>query len=497
MRKGWIIAIITVITMTSGCSPLGRSDDTYPKRPKKTPYFYNETAVTEVNQDVCTELRRARKITGIEFVMVLVKKIPEGVPVGTYASELFDEWKVGSKTDGKGVLILFISDVHTLKIEVSYELEKIFTDAFCSSFQPTIKNYYAGKYFGDVFCGLILRMEEKIVHGEEADVETFLREIGVESKGITSTGAYLSGGAGIIEDKYYYDKDAKLSLIRVISAEKISEFNADKNIETVLELYFNSLEEGINYPYLDILTEGSQFMRLEYPKSVDFLRSTWREYQESVPYRIIYKDDLAAARFQGLRTLPIFLRRTPDGFWKIDVTKGWAFTQGDENLRRFPRYTDHPWMFAFPEYYYGKSKCNIPELIAFPLNLREKISELEKAIERDPSNASNYFKLGDIFYWECYWIRAAIDVVERGLELEPNNIPYHWLAIDMRYRFPSVERIPKHFDAILKVNPNDLEVLRAYRYHCLHFSMDRWKARELGLRIWFVESFIGKERFLI
>jgi len=143
MRKAWIILVVISVTMSSGCGIFEQPDDTYPKRPKKTPYFYNETALTEVNQDICTELRRARKITGIEFVMVLVKKIPEHISVGTYASELFDKWKVGSETNGKGVLILFVDNTHTLKIEVSYDLEGIFTDAFCSSFQPTIKSYYA------------------------------------------------------------------------------------------------------------------------------------------------------------------------------------------------------------------------------------------------------------------------------------------------------------------------------------------------------------------
>ena len=36
------------------------------ERPRKTPYYYNETSVTEMDQDARYSLRRARERTGIE-----------------------------------------------------------------------------------------------------------------------------------------------------------------------------------------------------------------------------------------------------------------------------------------------------------------------------------------------------------------------------------------------------------------------------------------------
>jgi hypothetical protein len=59
-----------------------------------------------------------------------------------------------------------------------------------------------------------------------------------------------------------------------------------------------------------------------------------------------------------------------------------------------------------------------------------------------------------------------------------------------------VSVIPKHYEALLRVNPNDLDVLRAYKYHCEHLTMDRWKARMLGLRKWYVETFVYRHRHL-
>jgi tetratricopeptide (TPR) repeat protein len=203
--------------------------------------------------------------------------------------------------------------------------------------------------------------------------------------------------------------------------------------------------------------------------SIYDLQTELKGYQKEFPYRIIYNKtgDLAAIRFKGL-LWPLFLRQTPEGFWKLDITKGWAFSQANYNLTgMYPLYRDHPWMFAYTDYPYEKSRCNIPKLIPFPLNIKSRIEELQDAIRKDPGNASNYFKLADIFYWECFWVRAAIDVVEKGLKLEPDNVPYRWLVIYMLYRYPKIEDIPAHYKALLKLNPCDDDTL----YRCTsHYS---------------------------
>jgi len=480
------VLLICALLINAGCS---KKDNIYPERPKDVPYFYNDSSITDADQDICVELRRARKLTGIEFVMVLLKEIPQDIsPIG-YTAELFHKWDIGLETNGKGVLILFVENTHTLKIEVGYELEGIFTDAFCSSFQPTIKNYYAGQYFGDVFTGILMYMERKVIEGTDIDINSFFQNLIPASKLLNIPDSFLSGGGGIIDNEYFYDKKSKFSKIRQIPEKKIRQFSSDKDIDVVLNRYFRSLEQGINYPFLDIFTEGSQMMRLEYPESDSYLKSYWQKYQEQSPYRIVYnrEGDLAAIRFKGL-LWPLFLRKDPNGFWKMDVTKAWAFSQANYNLTGlYPLYKDHPWMFAFPEYKYQESTCNIPSLLPTSFSVKEEVSRLEKLIKDKPDNASNYFKLADILYWECYWIASAIDVVEKGLELEPDNVPYRWLAIYMRYRYPKVEYIPNHFEALLEVNPNDTGVLEQYISHCRLFTKDTKKAAELQRRLKKVE----------
>ncbi len=475
------VLLICVLLIITGC---GRKENVYPERPKDVPYFYNDSSIKSADQDICVELRRAKELTGIEFVMVILKEIPKGISTIEYAAELFHKWEIGSKTNGKGVLILFVEKTHTLKIEVGYELEGIFTDAFCGSFQPIIKNYYAGQYFGDVFTGILMYMERKVIEGIDIDINAFFQDLIPASTSLNVTDAFLSGGGGIVDNEYYYDKKSKLSKIRLIPEAKIRQFSSDKDIEVVIARYFRSLEEGINYPFLGIFTEGSQMMRLEYPESVSYLQSYWRKYQKQSPYRIFYnqEEDLAVVRYKGL-LWPLFLRKFPDGFWKMDVTKAWAFSQANYSMTDlYPLYQDHPWIFAYPEYRYQKSLCNIPSLLPASFSVKDEILRLEELIKNEPDNASNYFKLADILYWECYWIGSAIDVAEKGLELEPDNIPYRWLAIFMRYRYPKVEYIPHHFEAFLKMNPNDVDVLEKYISHC-RLTADNKKAAELERRL--------------
>ncbi len=491
-KQTQIIAVLKIVLFIHALLVIpiyGANNDKIPERPKKTPYYYNETSVTEMDQNARMTLRRARERTGIEFVTVILKETPNDISVQDYAVDLFQKWKIGSKTKGNGVLLLFVEKTQTLKIEVSYELEGIFTDVFCNSFQPTVKSYYAGRYFGDVFCGLVKCMERRILVEEDVEPTAILKGIAADPELLKSSEFFLSGGGGIIDDEYFYEKDAKLSFIRPILPERLSEFDCARDIDVVLNRYFSSLEEGINYPFLGILTEGSQMRRLEYPESAHFYKCRWDDCQAALPYRIWYEGDLAAVRFQEAQSWPIFLRRTSDGFWNVDESRAWVSSWQDFAANKSgPVHKDHPWMFAFPEYGYRKSVCYVPGLLPASVVLKDEISRLEKAIEKEPKKASNYFKLADIFYWDCLWIAAAIDLTEKGLELEPNNIPYRWLIILMRYRFPAPEQNARHLEKLLSINPNDLEALDYYSRHHWYYTMNHRKAMSILRRLRDVEK---------
>jgi hypothetical protein len=487
MRK--VFLTVLLIFVLCGCD---REESFFPKRPKEVPCYYNETTLTEMDQNARYTLRRARERTGIEFVTVILRSIPRGIEIGDYAAGLFHAWRIGSKTNGKGVLLLFIADTHTLKIEVGYELEGIFPDAYCNSFQPTIKAYYAGRYFGDVFCNLVENLERRILVEDYSASNTRPWDLSGDPELFMSSEAFLSGGGGIVDDEYYYDSDTKLAFIRNISSQKIREFDSDKDINVVINRYFKSLEQGINYPFLGILTEGSQMKRLEYPHSSHFYRSRWDDCRRALPYKIKYKGDLAALRFAKEQSFPIFLRRTTEGFWKIDAAWAWVCSWQDFSANESgPIHKDHPWMFAFSEVKRRKSLCKVPEPYSVSKSLKDEIARLEAAIEKNPGNAANYFEFGDLFYWNCLWIAPAINLVERGLMLEPSNESYRWLVIYMRNRFPSPEPNAKHFEKLLEINPENRQALYYYSWHNWYFTIDYKKSMEIMKKIKKLDKKLG------
>lgn len=104
-----------------------------------------------------------------------------------------------------------------------------------------------------------------------------------------------------------------------------------KDIEVVLERYFISLREGINYPFLRLLMEGSQMMRLEYPESAHFYRSRWKDCERGFPYEIKTEGDLAVVGFaEDLGDANLYrryMRSCKDNYWQqvaVDWNRAWA-----------------------------------------------------------------------------------------------------------------------------------------------------------------------------
>ncbi|MGH8048180.1 MAG: TPM domain-containing protein [Chthoniobacterales bacterium] len=459
----------------------------FPERSEDHPYFLNLSGIRGADLSAQSNLERARDLTGIDFNMVLLPSIPNTYSVEEYAVALVDAWQIGRKGHGKGVLFLFVEDQHSLKIEVSYELESLFTDGFCNSFQEQIRLYFASRQFGDVVCNLINTMVSRYQRSEEGEGvsgEDDLPETIDEGQASRVEAAFLSGGAGVVRSDYFYDRDKKLAKVLLIDRAVADRFRSSKDPDETIQRYLLSLKEGINYPFLDVLLEGSQYMRIEYPQSPQSLRKLHADYQRYMPYRLKVAGNVAVGRFRnGAAVYPLLLRRDPDGYWRLDVTKAWAFMGASYDMKSWRMdVTDNPWMFAYPDYSYAPNLFPLPPLPSFPLNLEAKIHALEKAIKDSPSNASNYFALADLLFWECYWIGSAIELVERGLELEPDNLTYHWLAIEMRGRYPLLDGIPAHYEAILKYDPDNKAALWGYSSFCKTFLKDEKRAAALRKR---------------
>lgn len=477
MRRLWTVFVCLLLVSCDKPKPI---ESVYPTRPVERPYFLNTSSIQSVNEVAIGDLKRARELTGIDFTMAFVSELPDGISTENYAAELYTRWKIGSATGDKGLLFLFVESEGVLKIEVGYQLEGVFPDGFVGSFQDSLKHYFAGRYFGDVVSGMITAMVQR---AQQQDMNAILSEFQESLPPPEATALrYHSGGAGIVESGFFYEKDTKLKLIRELDPQARARFSSHEDPREVIRSYLESLRQAINDPYLDLLTEGSQYMRMEYPKSAGFQRKAAREYSGEPDVTI--EGNLAVAKFKNPTAIPLLLRREADGRWRIDVTKSWAYCQASSDLKTMnPAFADHPWMFAWPEGLRHPEYPATPPPLPAGFKIADEIAKLETEIKADPKISKNYFLLADLLYFECYWIRGAMDALERGLAEDPTNSAYRKRLIKLSYRFPDLSKVQEHYETLLKYDPNDLRTIKDYIWFLKTYRNDPGKIAALKARL--------------
>ncbi len=136
---------------------------------------------------------------GIEALIVSLPALPDGFDLERLAVELVDRWRIGGEHGGRGLLLLLVDDDRAVKLEVTYALEDVFTDAF--SRQISDLQLAPNDRAGEVGTGLLAVME---MIEERAQIERLGRHTPDEIGELDAR--LLSGGAGVT---HRLDRDAR------------------------------------------------------------------------------------------------------------------------------------------------------------------------------------------------------------------------------------------------------------------------------------------------
>ncbi len=461
MARPWI-ALMILIGALWGCQRETRSAASFqfPERPVENPFYLNSSGITEIDGVAVGNLKRARALTTVDFTMVILDSLPQNTDVSTYAAELFSEWGIGAHNEGKGVLFLFVKESGMLKIEVGYGLEGLYPDGFVGSFQDNLRHYFTGEYFGDFVSGMITSMVKRAIEGDQEALQAPASVLSTEGQ-LDSGSRFLSGGAGVLESDFFSDPAKKLALIRPIDQETRHKFDKHSDPREVIRRYVESLSLGINSPDLGLLTEGSRYMRVEYPKSVGFQREAARDF--SGPFELLIEGDYAAAHFKKASVMPLLLRQDSSGDWLLDVTKSWALIQASNDLLTMrTAFHDHSWMFIWPKSEKWREILATPKPFPLDQDLAATIKELEQQIRDNPEDAAACFRLADIFYFECYWIRSAMEVLEEGFRRKPYSVNQRRRFLTMAFRFPDYSRVAHHLEQMVLRYPDDTYAVKTF-----------------------------------
>lgn len=94
----------------------------------------------------------------IEAVIVSLPDLGPARNIEELAADIANHWQIGREHEGRGLLLLLLNEGKQVKLEVAYELEDVFTDAFSGYVEDLqLKPYFLRD---DLGTGLIAVMEE-------------------------------------------------------------------------------------------------------------------------------------------------------------------------------------------------------------------------------------------------------------------------------------------------------------------------------------------------
>ena len=270
-------------------------------------------------------------------IMTVVLDTPPA-DIDAEAVAVFSRHRIGEKTGGaRGLLFLVDPAGGRVRLEIGYDLEGIFTDAFAGFIERSqmVPFFQAGR----------------VGHGIEATVELLVgRAMGDKRFLAPAAGqtplANLSGGAGARTDV-----QIGTGSVAKAPSPQAEAYAAQPTPRQTLAMYVQVLEEHVKDPDLGIYTADTRgFFRqwLVTDAQQDNERRTLEKIRDKAKTSI--SGDLAVIRFPaaGRHASPYFFRLGRRG-WMLDFHAMSRIIGFNHKNQWFFRSTDHPFMFAFQD----------------------------------------------------------------------------------------------------------------------------------------------------
>ncbi len=154
--------LLLILLLLVGCGLAKASaGETLPPAPRQ--YVTDEARViapgllAQLNQ----RLGAFEKATSTQIVAVVYPKLPEGAALDDYAQRLYSAWKIGTKKNSNGVLMLVFVQDRKMRIQPGYGLEGAMPDALCSRIirETMAPAFRDGKYGAGLASGISAVMQ--------------------------------------------------------------------------------------------------------------------------------------------------------------------------------------------------------------------------------------------------------------------------------------------------------------------------------------------------
>ena len=437
--------------------------------------FVNETDDHTHDLAFKMSLKLAEKRSGIENVLVFLRRLPPDRTIQQVAVELFERWQIGRDRAGRGILYLYSEHENLFKIEVSYGLESLFPDALCHQLEAAAQTYMLSEIPQDFVSELLITMNLRAKDAVDGPGVGWRPPAWLED-------VHFSGGGGVTARGYRRSLADYQAAVRRLPTATLAEFEPALDPDDTARRYLRSLQLGLGDPQLPLLTEGSQIFRMIVPRSEAQQLRVIRFYDQAMPYQLIRLDAWGLAVFRpGVPNLPIVLRRSDSGQWFVDEPKAWTyFHRYEDGVDFLPKYDD---LFFLPALRHighpnarnaiYRGRVRTPAARPYPFSLAGAVAEQERAIQGRPTDDQVYASLGELYLFEVNWISRSLEMFERAATIAPDRLDYQWRLYDLYLNNSQADKALGTLRRLAARLPNDRQVQDWYRFYQGEYDFKR------------------------
>ncbi len=287
--------------------------------------------ITDYHQRLLAEL-------GIHFKLIITAVSPHDI--NRTAAELFEDLGVQTGS-ARGLLYLVDPNGEKVRIEVGYDLESLFTDAFTGYIEE--KQMVPFFETGRVATGVLAATELFVSRLLGTDESVPVLEVSGRQN-------YYSGGGGAVTA-------VEIGIKRASDKKDTDvDVRAQASPEEALAAYVSVLKAHIKNPQLGLYTPETRIFLADWVVTDAQQDNELRDIEKGVPEKIIIEGERAVIRYsvKERTRAPFFLQKGAAG-WMFDFkTMAEVIRMNHKNKWHFCQ-RDHHYMFGFNDWYFDKN----------------------------------------------------------------------------------------------------------------------------------------------
>jgi tetratricopeptide (TPR) repeat protein len=420
------------------------------KRPHTDGFIFDYVGLmTDVKESTRRYLETIYTRYGIEILIVALPSLENRYTVSDAAAILFTNWEIGKTCDGRGILLLFVEDQKRVKLEISYDLEDVFTDAFTGHIQDVQlqPRYIAGQLdVGFIAVMEALESRAQVKYGGNYTPRT------VAALDL----AYLSQGAGSEQNLEVYHRRLA-DRPSVANGTVNHNYPAGETPEAAWRTLIRRWQDRVKDPNLGVYTAVTRLAYRDFINRPD--ASLEKEYAtyRSKQYTIRQSGDYAVVDFgkkKGWENAPFLLCHTVDG-WQFDIVHQRRFVRMGKAPHWGVEFSEHPYMRLLMETFHFRGQ-DIPlegddrYTIEMDGEIARRIVAAESRVAEEPDNPDALLELGRLYTTTAMGAKA-IPILQKVLSMNPDDASAHkYLAIAHTDAYYQYDAAFDHVDAYIR-----------------------------------------------